>query len=170
MNKISAPRTTEGAVALLERLASLHGQAALAEAARNQAIADTNAVTDTIIAPIAAEIALIEPAIEVWWRKQGTKLLPAGRKSMELGGCMIGTRLGSKSYAFTGDDKKAVAELKAVRWGKPLIRVTYSPDKPAIRKALSGPRADALGKMGFSEIQPESFFVVQAQQAGTVTP
>lgn len=170
MSKIPAPRTTEGAIALLERLSSLQAQAALAEAARNQAIADTNAVADTIIAPIAEEIATIEPAIEAWWRKQGAKLLPAGRQSMELGGCMIGTRLGNKTYAFAGDDKKAVAELNAVRWGKPFIRVTYAPDKVAIRKALSGPRADALGKMGFSEAQSETFFVVQAQQAGTVTP
>ena len=170
MTKILAPRTTEAAITLLERLASLQGQAALAEAARNKAIADTNAVSDSIVAPIAEEIAAIEPAIEAWWRKQGNKLLPAGRKTMELGGCMIGIRLGNKSYAFTGDDKQALAELNAVRWGKPLIRVTYAPDKPAIRKALSGPRADALGKMGFSETQPETFFVTQAEQAGTVTP
>lgn len=169
MTKIPALRTTEQAITLLERLSALQGQAAMAEAARNTAIADTNAVADTIIAPIAEQIAAMEPVIEAWWNRQGAKLLPAGRKTMELGGCMIGTRLGNKSYAFVGDDKKAVAELNAVRWGKQFIRVTYSPDKPAIRKALSGPRADALGKMGFSEAQTETFFVVRAEQAGTVT-
>lgn len=164
------PRSTAQAIELLERYASLEGQAALAEDARNKAIADSNAVADAVIAPIAAEMAVMRPVIEAWWRDGGS-VLAGDCKSMELGGCMIGTKMGARSLELpAGGDKAGLAALQEVRWGKPFIRVTYAIDKVALRKALSGGRRAELATMGFREQQAEIFFVERHRQGGTIDP
>lgn len=166
---IRAPRTVPAAIALCERFAVLEGQAAAIEATRNAAIAAANATADAAIAPIAAELDQIRPVLEAWWT-QGGKALAQDRKTIELGGCNIGTKLGSPSLHFAfGDDKAAVAALSEARWSKTaLVRTSHDVDKPAVRKALSGTRAAALSAMGFSLRQSESFVLSRADQAGTI--
>lgn len=163
------PRSTQAAGELLERYALLQGQAEEAEAARNKAIADTNAVADAIVTPIVAEMDLIRPVIEAWWRDTGHALGPAHSKSMVFGGCLIGLKLGNKALAMPAEgEKAALAALQEVRWGKPFIRVTYAIDKVAVRKGLAGSRKAALADIGFREVQAETFFVERVVQGGTI--
>lgn len=160
----------EKATPLLERFAQLGFEIAAAETARNKQIADTNAVVDAIIAPLAQERERLRASIEPWWRKTGFGLLPAKRKTMELLGCIIGSKSGRSSVMMPGDDEEAaVKALKAYRWGKAYVRVTEAVDKTAVRAALKGPSADRLKAIGFYTSTPGEEFVLETgEQDGTV--
>lgn len=164
------PKNTDAAIAMFDRFAQLDAQLAAINANRNKAIADTNAVADNLAAPIAAELTALRAPLKAWWDAAGVKLLEKDRKSIELGGCMIGTRLGNKVLAYAhGDDKAALAALTELRWAKPYIRVTYGVDKVALKKALTGRHGAGLAELGFAERQPETFFLERVAQAGTMT-
>lgn len=160
----------EKATPLLERFAHLGFEIAAAENARNQQIAETNAIADGIIAPLAQERERLRASIEPWWRKTGFSLLPAKRKTMELLGCIIGSKSGRSTVTMPGDDEAAaVKALKAYRWGKAFVRVTEAVDRTAVRAALKGPNASRLKAMGFDTSTPGEEFVLEtSEQDGTV--
>ncbi len=159
----------EKATPLLERFAQLGFEIAAAETARNKQIADTNAVADAIVAPLVQERERLRASIEPWWRKTGFALLPSKRKTMELLGCIIGSKSGRSSVMVPGGDEAAIKALKAYRWGKAFVRVTEAVDKGAVRAALNGPNGDRLRAMGFYSSTPGEEFVLETgEQDGTI--
>lgn len=165
-----APLTTEAATELLERYAVLAGKGGALGARRDAMIVRANAVADKLIAPIAAEMAVIKAQIESWWKTEGVKLLTGKRKSVELGGCMIGTKQGKASLQLkSGEFDKEAEKLRKLAWAEPFVRVTVAIDKTATRTGLTGPLGPKLKARGFFE-KPgaEEFFVERVAQAGTV--
>ena len=167
--KYKVPRTLADATAMLERLAALSASIAQSEARRNKAIAEANAEADKAQDPLLAERKAIAQKLAPWWKRAGTKLAGDSRKSIELGGCMIGTRKGKDTLSVAGDQKAIVTKLKGLRWAKKLLRVTTNLDKPAILKVIDGPHAAELKEVGLSkDLGQDEFFVAAVEQGGTI--
>ncbi len=168
MSPIREPKTLAAATRLLEDYAELDGQIAAIEANRQQCIAEVNARCDTAANDLIDRRARVAEKIAIWWGKEGDALLPDGRKTMELGGCIIGARLGKPSLAVACSDDIMVERLDGKAWAEGLLRVKVTLDKRAILKALEGPHRVHLGEAGFSINAPAAEFVLErAQQAGT---
>ena len=91
------------------------------------------------------------------------------RKSIELGGCEIGSRKAKDKLGYTGKHDKPVKALTGLRWAKSMLRVTVSIDANATMKALGGLHGDKLKELGFKKVPGEDeFFVKRAEQKGTV--
>tara|TARA_B100001057_G_scaffold248736_1_gene248954 strand:+ start:7 stop:528 length:522 start_codon:yes stop_codon:yes gene_type:complete len=168
MGGIRTPRSVKGAQALCERYAEIEDCIALAEADRNAAIAAANTLADGIQEPLIAERAQIAEKLEPWWNASSEELTEGKRKSIELGGCLVGTVAGKVSLEVPKDQKAAKEALGKTKWGKTLLRTTVSLDKRAIAKALDGRNGGALKELGFAEVPGEdTFFVKRAEQGGT---
>lgn len=163
--RVSAP--AEKITPLLERFAKLGAEVALIETNRDQAIAETNAVADSLAKPLLDELDLIRQALEPWWRNNNHLLLKGARKTVELFGCIIGTKAGRSSLIVPED---AVAKLKRHRWGKDYIRVTEEVDKATTKHALTSRHGEQLKEMGFETTEPTNVFVLErVVQDGTQT-
>lgn len=157
---IAAPQTVADATRMLKKHAGVQGKVAAIEAERTRAIAAANAAADKKLLPLVGQIREMNAVLEPWWAANAAELTKGERKSIELGGCEIGTALGAPSLVFAGDQRDFGANaLKGLRWAKALVRTVVSTDMVAVRKALDGERAEDLKKIGFSKKQPESFFV-----------
>ena len=167
--KVRQPRSTEAATALCDRYATQAGHADAIGTIRNDAIAAANATADKELVPIREEMAGIEAALQPWWAKNGEKLTVGKRKSIELGGCTIGTRVGAASLEYTGNHEDPVEALQGKAWAKPFVVVRFSIDKAAIRKELTGKHGEKLKGLGFREkAGAESFVLKRAEQDGTI--
>jgi hypothetical protein len=167
-----APLTTEAATELLERYSVLSGKAGAVAGRRDLLLDRANVATDKLIAPIAAEMEVIKAQLEPWWKTEGVKLLTGKRKSIELGGCMVGTKQGRASLQLrSGDFDKEAEKLRKLAWAEPFVRVTVAIDKTATRNGLAGPLGAKLKARGFFE-KPgaDEFFVDRVAQAGTIGP
>ena len=168
-SKHRQPRTLEQATAMLERFAVLDGDRAGIEAERNEQIAKINAAADEQLVPIVEEMVAISEKVQPWWAKAATELLPAKRKSMELGGCIIGSRTGKTVLAIAGAEKALIAALTKLRWGKVFAPANPKLDKTALLKATTGPKAADLAKLGVTaKPGEESFVLARAEQSGTI--
>lgn len=171
-----APRTVEQATELLERVSRLDGEASTIAANRDAAIAATNAIADSLLVPVLEERAAIAGVLEAWWSKDGSTLLSGKRKTLELGGCMIGTKAASIALTFGNSDDfdAAVDRLRSERWGKPFVRVSYAVDKKAVKDVVTtakSARGEQLKQLGFGTRGGADVFVLTTvTQAGTVTP
>lgn len=169
--KIRAPKNVAQATELLERVAELDGLIGTLEGRRSRMMARTNAAIDARTMPLLQERAAIAERIEPWWATAKAELLAKDRKSIELGGCMIGSRMGGKSlvHGFPNEDE-AVGALRVAKLAKTTTRTTTSLDKAGIRKLIEagGKIAASLLGLGFSVGQSETFFLERAQQRGTV--
>lgn len=194
-----APQTIEAATALCTRFAERSAQAALIIQARDETIAKANQAADTELVPITAELKDIEKQLKPFFAAKFDDLTGGKRKSIELGGCYLGYRLDKASVAFAhGKDDDMAVTLRAAELTD-YVRTKYSPEKPAIMKALEAERdamalrdaapigdnggpplddddADAvpsispLHDMGFSIKQGESFFLERVGQDRAVEP
>ena len=162
-----APQTLEQAIALLGRFAGLSHQLAGLEADRAGAKARIDEETDQAVTPIALELDQIHRQLKPWWAVAGAELTAARRKSIELGGCLIGERTGNPRLLYPKPETNAV-QLLAERAFDRLLRIKRNLDKPAILKLLgvaddapAGEKLDAqeLRDLGFRANQPEEFFV-----------
>lgn len=147
------PETDEAAIAMLEQLATLDADLGVIEANRAAAIAGTNAVGDALALPIITDKAAIVAALEPWWAQAAPRLTKGKRKSIELGGCKIGTKSAAEKveHGFA-DDKAALAAVVAdakVRAGATTTKRVL--DKAAIAVLLKGKTAvgAALKALGF---------------------
>jgi hypothetical protein len=156
-----SPKTLAAATQLLEEYADLSSRIALVEEDRAESIAKANVVADVAAQPMQARLEEIEAALEPWWTKGGHELA-GGKKSMELGGCVIGSRMSRPKLAhgFANDDK-ATEVLRGTRWAKRTTRISYSLDRTATLKLLQlgGKTGAAISSLGFSIEQAERFFV-----------
>lgn len=169
MTKLRVTASTADATIMLERFAQLGIEVQLLEASRADGIAAANAAADQMLLPIVTEQNEIRAQLEPWWKRNGAELR-GKRKSIELGGCVIGTKAGTASLQFAGgDDKAAALALTALAWAKKLLRRTPTLDKAAIAEALKGKRGAELRTLGFSMPDPvETFVLKPAKQEGTV--
>lgn len=167
---IAKPRTTDAATRLIERFAALDVQVAAIEAARNTAIGAANVEADAKAAPLLEELAGLREVLEGWFAKSGHTLLPKGRKSMELGGCMVGTKSGRDTLAVAGNEDAIAVKLQRRRWAAGLFRVKVSIEKRAVLAATDGPKRSALRALGLSrKVGTEDFVLERVAQAGVVT-
>lgn len=166
---IKAPRTLVAATTLAERFAVLEGEISLIEAGRHDAIARANAEADKAGAPLLQERDAIRDKLKAWWAKEGAGLTDGKRKSIELGGCLIGGKAGRTSLALATSEDAAVQALQQHRWAKALLRTKVSIDKAAVLKSIDGVYGKQLAEIGFSRATGEETFILErAEQAGTV--
>jgi len=175
MARIRTPRSRDQAVALLETYGKLAGEIAVIEENREKALSATNAVADAMALKVVEQQVAIVAALEQWWPTARDDLTGGKRKSIELAGCVIGTKLSRASLEHKfDDDAAAVAALRAAKWAKPYVRVTYSVDRTETLKALdpktNGRHAAQLAELGFKRVAGEDrFFLERVGQAGTVS-
>jgi hypothetical protein len=158
---VKEPKSLPGATKLLERFAAIEGQLELIEATRSEAITNANASADAEAAPLLKERSDIIPLLASWWSLVGP-LVAGSKKSMELGGCKIGSRMSRPKLAHGFEnDAKATEALRSTRWARQTTRVTYSLDRTGTLKLLQlgGKAADVVASLGFSIEQGERFFV-----------
>lgn len=166
-----SPRGLAAATRKLERYATLAGELEQIEARRSAAIARANADADAQAAPLLKERDNIAAVMEPWWTNAGAALADGKRKSIELGGCIIGSRTSRPTLTLAGDEKDVVAVLSGLRWAKPLLRVKVSIDRTAMLKSLDGRHQVALAELGIGRSEPvEQFYIERAEQTGTLNP
>ncbi|MCH2486151.1 MAG: host-nuclease inhibitor Gam family protein [Erythrobacter sp.] len=168
MGGLRTPNSITGTRRLCELFAENDGAIATHEEARQAAIAEVNAKYDALVEKPIAENEQIRAKLEPYWQKAGEQLTKGERKTVELGGCIIGSVAGRASLTVAGKPADAAAALAKTSWGKNLVRVSVSPDKAAIAKVIDGKRAKELAELGFA-MQPaeDSFVLKRAEQAGT---
>ena len=166
---IRAPRSVKAATELLERFAELDGKIAGIEAERNARIVAINADADDRALGLIRDRDAIFAKLAAWWPGASAELTEGKRKSIELGGCMIGGRQGKDTLAIDGDEKTIVTQLKKHRWARPLLKVRTSLDKVAILKSVDGLHGETLRSLGLSR-KPgaETVFVERTEQGGTL--
>lgn len=168
--RIRTPRSTGAATRLLERFADVDGQIAAIDAERRVELSKVNARFDALAAPLLPLHQTLQEKLKAWWQDAGAALTQGKRKSIALGGCEIGSRMGSASLGIEGDEKAIAARLDKLRWAQELTRTTISIDRAAVMKSLDGAHAADLATMGFSRIDGvETVFIRRVQQDGTVT-
>ena len=165
---IAEPLTLEQATALLERHAVLEGQLAHIEGVRSTLISKTNAASDASAKPVLDEIAEIYAKLQPWWAVAAPELTKGKRKSIELGGCLIGTREGKDKLGTAEDLEPVIKSLQRREWAKPLLITTVSIDRAAILKSVDGVYKRQLAELGFSRIDGgTTFYVKRTEQGGT---
>lgn len=168
MEPVRKPRTVAQAQALCERLAELQGGIDAINAGRARDIALINAAADSASHDLIAERDAIAGKLAEAWSDLAPKILPEGRKSSELGGCMIGSVTARPSLTLVGDEAAVVEALQALRWAKPFLRSRVTIDRTGVLQALDGKRGPALAELGFAKGGgEEQFFVRRAEQQGT---
>jgi hypothetical protein len=116
------------------------------------------------------ERAAIVAGLEPWWKAAAAELTAGKRKSIELGGCTIGTRSSRASLSVAGDEEAIVEKLKKREWAKPLLRIITKLDKKAAFTATAGANKKQLAALGLTRSTPaDTFYVERAEQAGTRT-
>lgn len=165
------PKSQAAATKLLEEYADLDSRVALLEEDRAIDIAAANQRADTAAAPMIERCRAISAALESWWPHAAANIAP-GKKSVQLGGCIIGTRKSRDklTHGFENDDK-AVEALRACRFSKYTTKVRYSLDRMATLKLLQvgGKTGAAIADLGFTIDQgSDQFFVDRVQQDRTI--
>ncbi|RSY56965.1 hypothetical protein DAH70_09130, partial [Sphingomonas koreensis] len=157
---IEPPKDLAAATRLLERIAKLDARIAGRHATRVALIAKINAAADKLLVPALAQRERLVELLKPWWSSDEAKAARGTAKSMVLGGCKIGTKESPASLTYGGKAEDfGLAQLRAEKWAKPLITVSYSVNKTAVREALKAKRSDELIAMGFGEKQDTVFFV-----------
>ncbi|MCM3419069.1 host-nuclease inhibitor Gam family protein [Sphingopyxis alaskensis] len=133
---LAVPTTDEEAIALLakygevERLLRADGE--LAETF----IAKIKAERDATVAEHAPAQRDRFAALKAWWEAGGAQRMAGKKRSAELAGAKIGTRLGNKSVRLPKGTKiEAIVEwLRGLRWmgASRFVRTKYTLDKDAI--------------------------------------
>lgn len=163
------PRNTEQATGLLERYAVLDGQLAHIEGVRSTLISKANASADASAKPVLDELEDIRTKLQPWWTSAAAELTKGKRKSIELGGCVIGTREGKDKLGTADDLEPVIKSLQRREWAKPLLITTVSIDKAAVLKSLDGVYKRQLGELGFSRVDGGvTFYVKRTEQGGTL--
>lgn len=161
--------TLESATALLERYAVLEGQLAHIQGIRTTLISKANSAADASSKPVLDEIEVIRGKLAPWWASAAAELTKGKRKSIELGGCEIGTRQGKAKLGTAEDLEPVIKSLQRREWAKPLLVTTVSIDMAAVLKSVDGVYKRQLAELGFSRIAGVSaFFVKRTKQGGTM--
>lgn len=169
MSAVRVPKTDKAAAILAERYAVLEGQIGHIDGVRNKLISDANANADKAAEAPLKEQADIRAALGAWWGEAGATLTKGKRKSIELGGCEIGTRRSAAKLAIAGDEDELTAKLQKRKWATDLLITSVKVDRRALLKALDGTNKRQLLDLGCSIVSAvEAFFVKRTEQDGTL--
>ena len=169
MDPLREPRTVEQAMPLLEQWADLDSQIAAIESDRKVQLATVNADCDRAANGLIERRDAIAGKLEPFWKKHGEKLTEGKRKSIELGGCEIGSVKARAALSIAGDEKNVVAVLSALRWAKPFLRIKTTLDRVALLKGLDGRHGVALAELGVGRDEGEERFTLKrVEQCGTL--
>lgn len=169
MTTVRTPRTVEAATELLEQFSQLEAEIAAIEENRATCIADVNTRCDTAANELLARRQALLQVLEPWWAKKAAELTLGKRKSIELGGCIIGTKSGRASLVVDGKDDEIAQRLAKRKWADGLVRTKLSLDKAAILKVINGAYKRQLAALGLSRKEgEETFYIERAEQAGTL--
>lgn len=167
---VRAPRSLNEAQRLCERWAAIDGEIAAIEEARAVAIAAANAEVDKDLAPLVAQRAAIAGKLEPWWSENAKALTQGKRKSAELGGVVLGTRVSRARLAIAGELADVVQTLSGLRWAKPFLRQKIELDRVAVLGAIDGKHGQALAELGVTAEQgAETFYMERTKQTGTLS-
>jgi hypothetical protein len=113
----------------------------------------------------------IAASIASWW-PHAAPHIAGGKKSVQLGGCVLGTKKSRDKLGHRFEsDEKAVEALLASRFAKHTTRVKYSLDRTSTLKLLQigGKTAVSISELGFT-IEPGSdqFYIERVQQDRTI--
>jgi phage host-nuclease inhibitor protein Gam len=132
---VAAVQSREEAIEKLRRFADLTGQIEARAERVKAAIAQMKAEADKLDAPLVAEMLAIHAAIQPWWAVAGATVTTGDRKTAELGGCVLGHRIGNPTLKYPTPEPVAIRLLLEQGW-KGLLRIKTELDKPAIVAAL----------------------------------
>lgn len=166
-----APRTIAQATDLAARYAEVDGRLAAVEAARKVELGRINAAADAEAAPLIAELEAAGAALSTWWTGGGNALAPKGRKSVQIGGCMVGTRSARSTLTIAGNEQDVVDVLSGLRWAKPMLKVKTTLNRQTLFTGLDGKHKVALAELGIGRTAPtDTFYIERVEQAGTIGP
>ena len=169
MSALRTPRNLAQATPMLARFAELEGAIAAIEGRRAADVAAISAEADKQLEPLVAERDAIRAKIAPWWLKAVAELTKGARKSMEIAGCLIGTRASRAALTMPADEAAAVKALEALRWAKGLLRVKVTVDRAAVAQALRGTHGAKLKALGFGFSAPtEQFFMERIDSDATI--
>lgn len=134
-NAVAAVQSREEAIEKLRRFADLTSQIEARAERVKAAIAQMKAEADKLDAPLVAEMMAIHAAIQPWWAVAGGTVTTGDRKTAELGGCVLGHRIGNPTLKYPTPEPVAIRLLIEQGW-KGLLRIKTELDKPAIVAAL----------------------------------
>ncbi|HPU15641.1 MAG TPA: host-nuclease inhibitor Gam family protein [Polymorphobacter sp.] len=135
-DKLPAAKTTPEAITLLGRYAALQASIDARRAQAEVAIAETRAAVDAAIAPDEAALKAIFNQLKPWWSVAHDELTDGKRKSIELGGCLIGHRMTPPKVTFAKADEAVIIDWLSEHGFTDLVRTKSELDKPAIIKAV----------------------------------
>lgn len=167
---IAAPENKAEAQALCELYAQLASEVAGHETARDEALAEVNARADQRLEPLIAKLKAISAVIEPWFFANRNELLDGKRKSFELGGCVLGARMGSATLGVAGDKDEIALKLSRLDWAKDaFVKTKVSLDVPAIKRGLGDKAArPKLARYGLKIVPgAEAFHIDRTEQGGT---
>jgi phage host-nuclease inhibitor protein Gam len=168
---LDVPQTIPAGVAMLARYAELG--AGLDEITRSadRSKAAIDAHRDELASPVIAEMKAIQKAMKPFWEARKGEITGGKRKSVVLGGCEIGTRLGNPTLDYPkGTDEELICQLIDPLGFDWAVREKLELDKLAILGALrlgedelgnelDKADAKALAGLGFAVKQTETFFI-----------
>ncbi|QUM72170.1 host-nuclease inhibitor Gam family protein [Sphingopyxis granuli] len=133
---LAVPATDEEAIAMIAAYGDVE-RAIRTSAEKADAIASAaKAEHDTFVAEAAPLQREAFAALKSWWEAGGAGRMAGKRRSADLAGAKIGTRLGNKSVRLPRGTKiDAIVEyLRGLRWmgSSRFVRTKYSLDKDAI--------------------------------------
>lgn len=169
MVSIRAPKTVPAATRLCERFVELDGAIAEIEERRRAKLAAVNAEADCEAQELVSEHDQVQAKLADWWSGAAAALTEGKRKSVELGGAVIGSRTGVDTLSIAGDEKAVIAALEAKRWAKPLLIVSTTLNRRAILDSLDGGHKADLAELGLSR-KPgvDAFTLKRVVQGGTI--
>lgn len=149
---------------LAQRYAAASAEITRVNADRKASIAAIEATADGLVVPLVAEVKDIAKQLQPWWETNMDELTGGKRKSIELGGCVIGYRVSPPKVTFAyGTDKDALAALNHFDRHRGLIRISESLNKTAILDELTDDDSVRDGipleLIGFEAKQTEDFFL-----------
>jgi hypothetical protein len=168
----ATPKTIAAATKLLEEYADLDGRIALVEEDRSADIAAANQRADVAAAPMVKRRDEIAAMLESWWPHAVANDISKGKKSMQLGGCLIGTAVEREARPQFRERRQGGEALFKTRFRKHTTRLKVALDRIGTLKLLQigGKTAAAIAELGF-RIEPgtDQFFVERVQQDRTIS-
>jgi phage host-nuclease inhibitor protein Gam len=160
---IDAPQSLAEAIDLLEDYAALSFERDRLATDRNAAIAAIHAAHDAAAAPLEQHLKASFNRLKPWWEVARDALTDGKRKSVELGGCLIGTKIDNPSLSLPKGKSSELLISEMISTGETAFIVSrLSLDRSDIIKWLRGPEnsvKEALLRWGFSTVQRDQFFI-----------
>jgi len=162
---LAVPVTDEGAIALLATYGEVERAIRVSAEEADKIAAGAKARHDALVAECAPLQRERFAALKSWWEAGAAARMAGKKRSAELAGAKIGTRLGNKSVRLPrGTKVEAIVEyLRSLRWmgSSRFVRAKYTLDKDALIAAWPE-EADTrrvFEAKGVTVAQDDEFFI-----------